>query len=59
MVEEKIKKENTKLEQIRFRFQFMGLLSAAGRHDEMNESFQIAQQLVDELIEEEQKNERG
>ena len=37
----------------------MGLLSAAGRHDEMNESFQIAQQLVDELIEEEQKNERG
>ena len=57
MIEEKVEKERTKLEQVRFRFQFMSLMSAAGRHDEMNKSFLIAQQLVDELIEEEQKEE--
>ncbi len=48
-----VKTEKTKLEQIQFRFQFMSLLSAAGRHDEMNKSFGIAQDLVNELVEEE------
>jgi|TARA_R110002096_G_scaffold337455_1_gene530780 hypothetical protein len=55
MIEE-IKIEKTKLEQIQFRFQFMSLLSAAGRHDEMNKSFGIAQDLVNELVEEEKQN---
>lgn len=55
MVEE-IEEKPNKLKQIRFRFEFMSLMSAAGRHDEMNESFQIAQELVNQLIEEEEKN---
>jgi len=53
-----VKTEKTKLEQIQFRFQFMSLLSAAGRHDEMNKSFGIAQDLVNELVEEEKNNAR-
>tara|TARA_R100000951_G_C2510146_1_gene140166 strand:- start:300 stop:467 length:168 start_codon:yes stop_codon:yes gene_type:complete len=53
-MKEEIEEKPNKLKQIRFRFEFMSLMSAAGRHDEMNESFQIAQELVNQLIEEEE-----
>ena len=43
----------TKLEQVQFRLQFMSLCNAAGRLDDMNDSFLIAWKLVDELVEEE------
>ena len=45
----------TKLEQVQFRLQFMSLCNAAGRLDDMNDSFLIAWKLVDELVEEEKE----
>ena len=45
----------TKLEQVQFRLQFMSLCNAAGRLDDMNESYLIALKLVNELVEEEKE----
>ena len=47
--------EKTKLEQVLFRLQFMSLCNAAGRLEDMNESFVIAWKLVEELVEEEKE----
>ena len=47
--------EKTKLEQVLFRLQFRSLCNAAGRLDDMNKSFLIAWELVEELVEEEKE----